>query len=153
MERPDEQRLAAWRSLLHLHAALVDRLGHELQEERQLPLSWYDVLLNIHEAGGRLRMQELARSVLLSKSGLTRLVDRMESAGLVRREACSGDRRGTFAVLTEEGTATFLRAAPIHMRGIQEHFGAHVDDDEAGVLRTVLDKVLAAQHVVPDCDR
>jgi DNA-binding MarR family transcriptional regulator len=143
--RPDDSRLAAWRSLLEAHAALTELLERELVAERGLPLSRYEVLLRLVEApGGRLRMQELASSVLLSKSGLSRLVDRMEAAGLVRRERCPSDRRGAFAVLTDQGRSALRRAAPVHLRGIQEHFARHLADGEARTLAAALGRVSAA---------
>ena len=148
---PSADRIAVWRSFLQAHASLVGQLEHELQVERELPLAWYDVLLNLNEADGRQRMQELARSVLLSKSGLTRLVDRMEGAGLLRREQCPSDRRGTLAVLTAEGKAVLRRAAPVHLRGIEEHFARHLTDDEVAVLQRALDRVVAANQEA--CDR
>src|SRR6266508_3548010 len=104
--RPDAARLAAWRALLEAHEAVTDLLERELEEERGLPLSKFEVLPRVAEAaGGRVRMLELAQSVLLSKSGLSRLVDRMEEAELVRRERCPSDRRGAYAVLTDQGRA------------------------------------------------
>ncbi|HZD38562.1 MAG TPA: MarR family transcriptional regulator [Actinomycetes bacterium] len=143
--RPDAERLAAWRALLEAHAAVTDLLERELEQERGLPLSKFEVLLELAEApGGRMRMLELAQSVVLSKSGLSRLVDRMEEAELVRRERCPSDRRGYFAVLTERGRAVLRRAAPVHLSGIQEHFARHVADDEVQVLIDVLGKVNAA---------
>jgi DNA-binding MarR family transcriptional regulator len=143
--RPDPGHLAAWRALLETHAAVTELLARELATERGLPLKAYDVLLNLAEAPeGRLRMQELSSSVLLSKSGLSRVVDRMEEGGLVRRERSEDDRRGWFAVLTERGRSTLRRAAPVHLRGIQEHFARHVDDEEARVLATALARVSAA---------
>jgi DNA-binding MarR family transcriptional regulator len=143
--RPDAARLAAWRVLLEAHAAVTDLLERELEQERGLPLSKFEVLLKLAEApGGRMRMLELAQSVLLSKSGLSRLVDRMEEAELVRRERCPSDRRGAYAVLTDEGRALLRRAAPVHLRGIQEHFARHLDDDDVPVLTHVLGKVNAA---------
>ena len=143
--RPDAARLAAWRALLEAHAAVTDLLERELEQERGLPLSKFEVLLKLAEApGGRLRMLELAHSVLLSKSGLSRLVDRMEEAELVRRERCPSDRRGAYAVLTDQGRALLRRAAPVHLRGIQEHFARHLADDEVQVLVDVLGKVNAA---------
>ena len=144
MSAPSPERLAAWRSLLEAHSLLVERLEHDLMTERDLPLSWYDVLLNLNEAGGRQRMQDLARSVLLSKSGLTRLADRMEAAGLIRREPCPSDRRGTLAVLTPEGKAALRRAAPVHLRGIEEYFAGHVTDAEAAVIHRALQRVIDA---------
>ena len=136
-------RLAAWRSFLHAGVALSQVLGHELEEAQQLPLSWYDVLLKLHEAGGTLRMQELANAVLLSKSGVTRLVDRMERDGLVERRPCASDRRGWLAVLTPQGKAQLRKASPVHLAGIEEHFAGLIDDDEAAVVRDVCDRVLA----------
>ena len=143
--RPDPGHLAAWRALLETHAAVTELLARELVAERGLPLSRYDVLLNLAEApGGRLRMQELSESVLLSKSGLSRLVDRMEEAGLVRRERAEDDRRGWFTVLTDRGRSALRRAAPVHLRGIQEHFARHIDDEEARVLAAALGRISAA---------
>ncbi len=144
--RPDPERLAAWRLLLETHAAVVDRLGAELEAECGLPLAWYDVLLQLSGAPqGRLRMRDLADAVLLSRSGLTRLVDRMVAAGLVCREAHPSDGRGANAVLTPAGRAALRRAAPVHLRGIEAHFARHLTDAEAGVLRTALDRVLTAE--------
>jgi DNA-binding MarR family transcriptional regulator len=143
--RPDDTHLTAWRSLLEAHAAVTDLLERELEQEQGLALSKFEVLLQLASApGGRMRMLELAESVLLSKSGLSRLVDRMEEASLVRRERCPSDRRGAFAVLTDQGRRVLHRAAPVHLRGIQEHFACHLDSDEARVLARLLDKVSAA---------
>jgi DNA-binding MarR family transcriptional regulator len=145
--RPDPERLAAWRLLLETHAAVVERLSHELEEECGLPLTWYDVLLQLSSAPqGRLRMRDLARAVLLSRSGLTRLVDRMEAAGMVRREAHPSDGRGANAVLTPEGRAALRRAAPVHLRGIDEHFARHLSDTDAAALRDALARVVAAER-------
>ncbi len=142
---PDDLHLAAWRSLLEAHAAVTDLLERELDQELGLALSKFEVLLKLADApGGRMRMLELADSVLLSKSGLSRLVDRMEESGLVRREGCPPDRRGKFAVLTDEGRRVLRRAAPVHLRGIQEHFASHLDGDEVRVLAGLLGKVNAA---------
>ncbi|MFA9430559.1 MarR family winged helix-turn-helix transcriptional regulator [Egicoccus sp. AB-alg2] len=139
------ERLAAWRGFLEAHARVTDVLARELRDEVRLPLAWYDVLVQLQEADGhRLRMQELAAAVLLSKSGLTRLVDRMEAEGLVRRTACADDRRGTFAELTDEGYETLRRTAPTHLRGVEEHFTSLLDDHEAEVLARALQRI--AQH-------
>ncbi|MBV8979703.1 MAG: MarR family transcriptional regulator [Acidimicrobiia bacterium] len=148
-EKLDERRTAAWRAFLASHAALVGRLGEELQEEKGLPLPWYEVLLWLGQAPeGRLRMGELAGSLLLTPSGVTRLVDRMEADGLVKREQCPSDRRGWNAVITAAGRSRLRSAAPVHLRGIEQHFGRHLSDDEADVLADVLSRVL--QDVHPD---
>ncbi|HEX3607228.1 MAG TPA: MarR family transcriptional regulator [Candidatus Dormibacteraeota bacterium] len=142
--RPDPERLAAWRLLLEAHATVVDRLGRELEAETGLPLTWYDVLVQLNAAPqGRLRMRDLARAVLLSRSGLTRLVDRMETAGLVCREAHDSDGRGANALLTVAGRSALRRAAPVHLRGIDEHFARHLEAAEVAVLRTALDRVVS----------
>ncbi len=135
-------QLAAWRSLLAAHAGLVDVLAAEMKAEHDLPLGWYEVLLYLHESGSdRLRMHELAESLLLSRSAVTRFIERMESAGLVIRIPCERDRRGTFVVLTDEGRAAFERAAPFHLDGIRRHFADHVSDDEAAVIAAVMERL------------
>src|SRR6476646_2571341 len=142
--RLSPERLDAWRAFLRTHAALVAALGTELEAERDLPLPWYDVLVSLSDCGGRLRMQELAERVLFSRSGLTRLVDRMAGAGLVTRERCEDDRRGTYAVLTPTGVRRLRETAGLHLRGVHDHFTSHLSDADVRNLRTALDKVLAA---------
>lgn len=135
--------MAAWRAFLTAHARITDVLARELREGTELPLTWYDVLVQLSEAPERrLRMQELADRVLLSKSGLTRLIDRMQQDGYVTRYPCEDDRRGTFAQMTDEGYATIRRAAPTHMEGIVDHFADLVTDEEADVLADVLGRIV-----------
>ncbi len=144
----EDERLEAWREFLTAHAVLTDVLAAELQAERGLPLTWYDVLFQLSLApGGERRMQELAGAVLLSKSGLTRLVSRMEQAGLVERRPCPTDLRGTIAALTPTGTAALRRARPVHLRGIREHFASQLSDDETRALRSAFGKVLEAARL------
>jgi len=115
--------LGAWRGLLRAHAALTAELDAQLQAEHGLSLSSYEVLLFLADSDtGRMRMSELARSVLLSRSGLTRLVDRLAQEGLIRREECPDDARGTFAVITPAGRELFERARPTHLAGVRELF-------------------------------
>lgn len=141
----DDDRMGAWQAFLRAHRRLLDQLAGELAEARDLPLTWYDVLVNVAGAPqGRIRMSELADGVLLSQSGLTRLVDRMVGAGLVDRVPCPTDRRGLLVVLTPEGRAALRDAAPVHLSGVARHFGAHLDDEEAVVLRAALERVVAA---------
>ncbi len=118
-----DPRLADWRALLQAHALLVRRLDEELRAEHDLSLAEYETLL--HLAGspdGQLRMNSLADQVLLSRSGITRLVDRLESTGLVRRQQCATDHRGSWAVLTVAGLEQLRSASRTHLRGIDEHF-------------------------------
>ena len=115
--QPDPDRLAVWRAFLDAHASITQTLEQELLAERDLPLTWYDVLIHLSEAGGRLRMAELSDRLLANKSSLSRLCDRMEAAELVRRETVPEDARGVYAVLTKQGREVLRRAAPTHLRG------------------------------------
>ena len=142
----DARRLAVWREFLRTHAVVTGTLARELEDERGLPLAQYDVLVQLAEApDGRLRMQQLATRVLFSRSGLTRLVDRMVDAGLVGRERCVDDRRGTFAVLAPAGQRRLRDAAGVHRRGIHEHFDRHLSDADVHGLEQALGAVLAVE--------
>lgn len=150
MTRPDppvtslsDVQFRAWRTFLEAHSRTIESLARELRDEKDLPLAWYDVLVQLSEAPDRrLRMQELAEAILLSKSGLTRLIDRMERDGLIARQACPADRRGTFAELTPAGSRRLEEAAPTHVRGVHEHFARLFDDDEAATLAALLSRVV-----------
>ncbi len=118
-----ERELAAWRGLLEVHSATIAQLDAELEQEHGLPLSSYEVLLHLHDAPDcALRMGQLAERLFLSRSGLTRLIDRLAKAGLVERVECESDRRGSYGRLTAEGRARFEAARPTHLRGVREHF-------------------------------
>jgi DNA-binding MarR family transcriptional regulator len=146
MDRRVREHLELWESLIRAQVGILERLEQELQAEQGLALSWYEVLLHLSRSpDGRMRMQDLAHSVLQSKSGLTRLIDRMEAAGLVSRESCPSDRRGVFAAITPAGKGRFRRAAPLHVRGIEHHFGRHLVEAESGALRSLLERLLDAQ--------
>lgn len=132
----------AWQRFLRAHATVLRVLERELAEERDLPLTWYDVLLQLNAAGGRLRMSELADSLLISRSATTRFVDRLEARGLLTREPCHDDRRGTYVVLTTTGKTTLREAAPVHLRGIDQHFGRLLTDDDARVLAKTMGKLI-----------
>lgn len=138
-------KLSVWRRLLMVNAEVVDALAREMQEALNLPLTWYEVLLYLHESpAGRIRMSELAETLLLSRSVVTRFIDRMERAGLVSREPCTTDGRGTFVVMTEAGRARFDGAAPLHLEGIRRRFLVHLSNEEAERMASVFDRVLAA---------
>ena len=135
---------AAWAGFLRTHAALVRELDHQLEAAHGLPLTQYEVLLHLDGAPDRrLRMNELARSVLLSQSGVTRLVDRLEARGFVVREPCPEDRRVLYAHITDEGRRRLLEARPTHLAGIRERFLSHFDVDELGVLGEAWARLLA----------
>lgn len=149
-ENLDEFHLAAWRAFLNAHAAVIDQIEHELAEARQLPLSSYDVLLALLEAPDhRLRMHEIADAVVLSRSGLTRRIDRLEAQGLLVRERSGSDRRGAFAVLTSRGVAALHHAWPVYSKGIYQHFASLLSDAEVRTLTEVLERVFAAAHKFP----
>lgn len=133
---------AVWRTFLRAHTLLVRTLEGELVAEHDLPLPSYDVLVQLSEAPGRrLRMTELADRVLLSRSGLTRLVDRLVRDGLVAREACPEDARGTLAVLTDAGFERLAAAWPTHLRGVAAHLG-RLSPAEVEELTTLLQKMV-----------
>jgi DNA-binding MarR family transcriptional regulator len=143
--------MRAWRHLLRAHAQVTRVLGAELEEMHGLPLASYDVLVQLAEAPeGRLRMSELADAVLLSRSGLTRLVDRLEREGLVERRSCLSDARGTFASLTETGRDRLQSAAGTHMDGVARHVLAHFTPQEQDVLGDLLGRLAGPPTPLPD---
>ena len=134
--------LDAWRAFLRAHARVTRTLDAELAAECDLPLASYEVLLHLSEAPDRrLRMTELADRVLLSRSGLTRLVDRLEREGLIARQSCPSDLRGTNAVLTDAGHERLRAAAPVHLRGVREHIVDLLSPSELKVLAEALGRV------------
>lgn len=141
--------LDAWRGFLRAHAVLIRRLDAELEAAHGLPLTSYEVLLSLEDAPGqRRRMSELADTLLLSQSGVTRLVDRLERQGLVRRERCPSDGRGFYAVLTPVGLARLREARPTHLDGVRRLFLHRAGEDalpELGALWSrILDNASAA---------
>lgn len=137
--------LQMWRSFLQTHSTVVKHLERRMEEQHGLALPWWDVLIQLAEGPqGRLRMGELAESVLLTRSGVTRLVDRMIVAGLVDREPCPGDRRGYYAVITQAGLDTIEKVGPDHSKDAWEVFLGHISDEEAVLMGNVFNKVLAA---------
>jgi DNA-binding MarR family transcriptional regulator len=135
--------LGAWRGLLRVHSALVKSLDAELLAEHQLPLISYEVLINLQAAPGRRRrMAELADSVLLSRSGMTRLVDRLERDGLLERDTVTSDGRGCFAVLTDRGEQLLARARATHLDGVRERFLRHFAPDELEMLGELWERVV-----------
>ena len=132
-------RLNAWGAFLTAHKALETILSRELESACELPLTWFDALAQLRMAPAqRLTMTHLATALLFSKSGLTRLIDRMEEAGLVQRLARPGDRRSLHIALTESGEQKFRKALPIHLDHVKRHFAAHIEDDEAAAVESAL---------------
>ncbi len=134
-----DPRLDAWRAFLVAHARLVRRLDDELRAEHGLSLPEYEALLQIARAPHRrLRMSRLASQVLLSKSGVTRLIDRLVADGFVERCACSSDARGAEAGLTEAGADRLRAAAGTHLEGIDRYFVSAVSPSDLAVLERTL---------------
>jgi DNA-binding MarR family transcriptional regulator len=127
--------------------ALIDILDAELQAETGMTLRWYDVLVNLEEAERPVRMNELAGRILASKSGLTRVIDRMEEAGLVERQRPADDRRAVEVVMTAKGADALKAARVVHRRGIREHFTQHLEESDFDALLEVLRPV--HDHVRP----
>jgi DNA-binding MarR family transcriptional regulator len=142
MSELSDTQLAAWRRFLTLHRRIVDAIDRDLQHGGQLPLTSYDVLIELYETPlRRLRMAELAHRVVLSRSGLTRLVDRLEAEGLLTRDRVGEDRRGAYAVLTEAGVDAMRRAWPVYERGIQRYFASALTEDEIATLDRLLSRI------------
>ncbi|MET0510728.1 MAG: MarR family transcriptional regulator [Thermoleophilaceae bacterium] len=140
----DRDELGAWRGLLRAHSSLTKALDAELMREHGLPLSSYEVLLFLADApGGQMRMSELADGVLISRSGLTRLVDRIEREGLLRRERCEEDARGWFAAITDDGRELFQRARQTHLDGVRKLFLSRFSRDELRTLGALWERLEA----------
>jgi DNA-binding MarR family transcriptional regulator len=147
LSSPSPERLRAWRLFLESGLALHSVLDAELEHEVGLTLRWYDVLIHLEESPEGIPMSELAAQIVHSKSGFTRLVDRMEQAGLVRRVRPEHDRRTILIVLTDHGTETMHRARRYHRDGIERHFCQHLNDNDIKAVTRALEKV--STHASP----
>lgn len=147
MARPklSDGDLRAWRAVLRAQAAAVRRINASLTDSGGLALESYDVLLELYHAPGRrLRLGELGERVVLTRSGISRLVSRLEREGLVEREAVDGDGRGVVAHLTREGVRRFRATWPLYARGIDEHFARHLRRGDAARVASALERVVDA---------
>lgn len=141
---PGDPRISTWRDFLVVHARLQRILDQELRAAHDISLAEYDALLVLAAAPGRrLRMHQLADQVLLSRSGVTRLIDRLVADGSVERSHCATDARGAEAVLTRAGLGRLREASGTHLRGIGEHFLDLLDDDELAALGRAMSAILA----------
>jgi DNA-binding MarR family transcriptional regulator len=135
-------QLDAWRALLRGQALVLEQVERDLAEANLPPLGWYDVLTELNKApGGRLRIHELADAVILSRSGLSRLLDRIEGAGLLRRQPCKDDRRGAFAAITPAGKRMLDRMWPIYERRLAQHVHPQLQPEDARTLIAAMDGV------------
>lgn len=151
-KRPDpDPKGHAWALLLAAHATLVERVEAALTAAGLPPLEWYDVLWELEKAaGGRLRMHDLARRVVLSRSNLTRLADRLAGEHLIVREACPEDRRGAYCAITPAGRELRRRMWPVYREAIDARFARHVSEREAGAIGAALERVLRADRATPE---
>lgn len=135
----------AWRSVMTAFTRVNTILGREMEEETSISLEWYAILLILAQSqDGSIRPSDLADEIGLSRSATTRLIDRLEAEGLVERRSCASDRRGTFVVLTARGEEVFMEAGRVHLRGIDEHVGSHLTNDELAQLAGLLGKLADA---------
>src|SRR3954469_10210155 len=138
-----DAELDAWRGFLRVHSSLLRDLDEELTRLHGLPISSYDVLVQLDEAPeGRLRMSALADAVLLSRSGLSRLVTRLEGQGLIERVECASDARGSFAAITDKGRERLAEARVTHRAGVRARFFDHLGERELRQLAKVWSRVL-----------
>jgi DNA-binding MarR family transcriptional regulator len=142
-DRLDARELRAWRGLLEAHAVLYGALDAQLQADHGLSLSQYEVLKVVRDApGGQMRMADVADRVLLSRSGLTRLVDRLVCAGLLERRTCPSDARGALAHLTPLGRERLDAARRTHLEGVRRLFLSQLDPEEQERLGDLWERVV-----------
>jgi DNA-binding MarR family transcriptional regulator len=140
-----DERMDLWVALTQGQAAVTHAISEKLEADVGIPLAWHEVLARLDAAPeGRMRMQELADSLLISKSGLTRLSDRIEEAGYLTRASCPTDRRGTFAVITDAGRAKAREAMPAFFRAAEDLFLQHLSGRERTVLASAMRKIIEA---------
>jgi DNA-binding MarR family transcriptional regulator len=147
-----DPRIAPWRAFLLAHARITRRMDEELRTEHDLSFAEYDALLTIaRRPDRRIRMGQLADEVVLSKSGVTRLIDRLVSDGLVERSTCLADGRGAEAVITDRGLARLRAASRTHLRGIEQHFLGVLEPDDLASLEHCMTAVI--RGIGPDVER
>jgi DNA-binding MarR family transcriptional regulator len=140
---PDDPRLDAWRAFIHAHARVLRRLDEDLQAGHELSIAEYDALLQLVNAPGRrLRMSVLAERVLLSRSGITRLVDRLVAAGMLERSACVTDARGAEAALTAKGLDRLRAASRTHLEGVDRYFVSLLSDEDRAAIERACEQML-----------
>jgi DNA-binding MarR family transcriptional regulator len=138
-EEPSEAERSAWTGFLRAHSRITKALDRELAAAHDLPLSEYDVLVQLALTdAGRLRMSDLADAIVLSPSGLTRLVDRLAGRGLLRRERCESDSRVVYAAITDAGLEKLVEATPTHLDGIRRLFWEHLSPAQTGEMATIV---------------
>lgn len=145
-----DKRLRAWRLFLEAHTRVVRQMDDDLQAAHRLPIDWYDVLVQLIEAGGRHTMGNLASALLISPSNCSRLVDRLVTDGLVRREADPNDGRVKHAVLTDQGFEALKAASPTHLDGVEQYFTRFLGDDAVEPVLELFSQILGGLGYTPD---
>jgi DNA-binding MarR family transcriptional regulator len=146
--RREDLMFRSWGWMLFAHAKVLRAIETDLLEQHDLPVTWFDVLNRLREAPGRrLRMRELERPSLFTRSGMTRLVDRIEAAGFVRRERSPEDRRGVYVAITPEGNDKVDRVWPDHIASVARHFGANLGVEDAAAIEAACRRILAGDAV------
>lgn len=141
----DSARNSLWKLFLTVHTRLVERVEQDFRQAELPPFEWYDVLIALKQAPEqRLRLSELADALLVNRTNVTRLVDRLETAGLIRREACQDDRRGAFAVLTKAGLKMQQKMWAVYAQSIAQSFGRHLTETDVAVLMKAFSAMLTA---------
>jgi DNA-binding MarR family transcriptional regulator len=140
----DERQMTAWRGWIEASRRIGNRIDSDLRDDSGLTTDDYEVLVSLSEAEGhRLRMAELARKIVNSPSRLSQRVDRMVRGGLLRRERCEDDKRGWYAVMTEEGLERLKAAAPAHVDSVREHFIDHLSETDIDTLAELMPRLAA----------
>jgi DNA-binding MarR family transcriptional regulator len=147
LSSPSPERLRTWRLYFESALALMSVLDAELERDAGIPMRWYDVLVHLEDEPEGLRMNELAERILYSKSGFTRVVDRLEEEGFVKRVRPENDRRSILVVLTDQGRAMLEQARASHRHSIEQHFASHLSDADVKALGRALEKL--STHVRP----
>lgn len=143
-EKPSPTQIKTWRLFLTASVKILDQIDSRLRAAKEIPLSWYDVLIELHEAPEkRMRISELADRVLLTRSGLTPLIDKMEKSGYLVREINPEDDSGFYAIITDSGIVAMHKAWTIYAAGIQELFSKYLSEDDAELFNDIFTKLLA----------
>ena len=139
----ERKMISTWASFLKVHARVINEIEKELAGAKVIPLTWYDVLLSVKGApGNKKRMIEIADEVVLTKSGLSRSVDKLAAAGLLIKEACPEDKRGSYAVITDKGIEALKEAWPVYRKCINNFFGNPLNEKELTNFQEVMHKIL-----------
>jgi DNA-binding MarR family transcriptional regulator len=140
-KRLDAERLDLWRQLRRTTASIAEAVADDLEADLGIELATFELLSALEGAGGRCRMQELASLLVVNRSTLTRMVDRLDNRGLVLRELTTTDGRGVYAVLTKKGQRAYLKARPVYRRSLQREFARRLTESDVMALHRVLNKM------------